>query len=443
MALNSCSPPPVGQGALPGAVVAPPPPITRTRPKTPDPVKAQNCSRMKQGRACEQDENCKEICDDIFSSRNDRKKCYEFSEDLVSSFKELLESTEDGDVEDIDSLVLECLLDIDEREFAKAVKGMSRKNAKDFLIAIANDEALADVLEDEDDEFNILKQLLNKATGSNDLLPQLKKEIESNKSFLYLSAEGAESVWKWLDSYVESACGSSTCPDGDNISAYCQALLDLSDKNLEDFLSDGDRFAEEYEKDVENDNYSYSASGNVRDKSDGDFKAWCRIQTGVKQACPASGSHLPFSQRLAELRLDNPIYNDDLKAYVPKGGYCHGRGSEASILRDPLGVGSSSPKQNLLLHFSNWPELHLNNDILDFDPDSADYFIYIDNTRYSFGPGDAAYDDDCSESPNSGVNMIRYDESDGLNNKIFDGKTRVSIWIASEKDGECSYYTDN
>ena len=114
----------------------------REKPKQSDPVKQRECSKKSQSSSCEEDRNCKEICDDIFSSRADKRKCYELPEGLVQSFEELLEATEDGDTDEIDPEILECMLDIDEREFAKAVKKMSRREAADFLVAIADDDRL-------------------------------------------------------------------------------------------------------------------------------------------------------------------------------------------------------------------------------------------------------------------------------------------------------------
>ena len=141
-----------------------PPPIVRKEPKRPDPVKQGEC--LGRGRNnCEGNRNCEDVCDDIFNRRADRRDCYEYSSEMVFEFERLIEATEDGDVEDIDADVLECMLDIDEREFAKAVGKMSGREARDFLLAIVEDDRLAEVLEEEDDEFNILKQALHKGVG--------------------------------------------------------------------------------------------------------------------------------------------------------------------------------------------------------------------------------------------------------------------------------------
>ena len=100
-----------------------PPIIERERPKIPDPVKQEVC-RSGGRNTCEDSKKCQDVCDDVFSRRADKKDCYELPESLVLKFEDLLEDVEDGDIEDIEPAVLECMLDIDEREFAKAVKKM-------------------------------------------------------------------------------------------------------------------------------------------------------------------------------------------------------------------------------------------------------------------------------------------------------------------------------
>ena len=262
-----------------------PPPIERINPKRPDPVKQRGCKERGR-RDCEGYEDCEEICDDIFRNRRDKEECYEYSEEMVFDFEDLIEATEKGEVEeieDIGSYVLECMLDIDEREFAKAVSKMSRKEAQDFALLIAENEDLAEVLEEEDDEFNVLKQLINSLTGRNELEEALSQEVDDDKTLLWLFAEVSESAWNWLDDYVSEECGgrdTEDCPGGENIGAYCNALLESGFRasDWEDFLSDTDLFAEEYESDVEDENYEYEIADEHRRGYDGDFRDYCEMK---------------------------------------------------------------------------------------------------------------------------------------------------------------------
>ena len=284
-----------------------PPPIERFEPKYPDPVKQKEC--RKRGRNdCEGDKDCEKICDDIFSRRADRQDCYEYSSEMVFEFEALISATEDGDVdeiEDIGSNVLECMLDIDEREFAEAVRKMSRREAEEFIFLIANNEDFAEVLEEEDDEFNILKQLLNEWARSSDLESALSRELsQEDKTLLWLFAEYSEAAWDWLDGYVDEECsGRNTgeCPGGENIGAYCNALLEsgFSRSDWEDFLSDAVFFADEYEEEVEDESYRYEITNDPGRGYDGDFRDYCEMKA------PSSNSNPPTNPP-ANPPLPNP-----------------------------------------------------------------------------------------------------------------------------------------
>ena len=211
---------------------------------------------------------------------------------MVFDFEDLIEATEKGEVEeieDIGSYVLECMLDIDEREFAKAVSKMSRREAQDFALLIAENEDFAEVLEEEDDEFNVLKQLINSLTGRSELEEALSQEVEDDKTLLWLFAEVSESAWNWLDDYVSEECGgrdTEDCPGGENIGAYCNALWEsgFRTSDWEDFLSDTDLFAEEYESDVEDKNYEYEIADEHRSGYDGDFRDYCHLKAQLPLA---------------------------------------------------------------------------------------------------------------------------------------------------------------
>lgn len=298
-----------------------PPPIIRRTEKLPDPKVQAECARARSRNACEGDDDCEEICDDIFTSRKHKKDCYELPRDLVSEFETLIEATEDGDVEDIDADTLKCLLDIDERTFAKAVKKMSRSESEDFLIFAFSDSYLSEVLEDEDDEFNILEQLLYKATGSNSLASQLKDKIDSDKTVVWLAGESNESGWSWLDGYVNEECDSNSlaCPgvEGESIGAYCNALLDtkMSDRDLSDFLSDADLFAEEFQEDVEEEygdedaSFVYDVDVRLDDDEIGDFRDYCRF---IVRGCD-----LEYSFRV-NLELDSVSWHDNGNTEFPR-----------------------------------------------------------------------------------------------------------------------------
>ncbi len=132
--------------------------------KQKDPVIQQTCKTIGKG-TC--DKNCRKICDDIFSDAEE--DCYKFSESLVQSFKKLLDNVKEwkdtNDTNDLNLSALECMLDLEDKGFVSAVKQMSSSSAKRFLAYISENEAPAQILYKEDNEFNIIKQLLKESSN--------------------------------------------------------------------------------------------------------------------------------------------------------------------------------------------------------------------------------------------------------------------------------------
>ncbi len=431
------SPPPLPTASDPSNSPPLPPPPTTTRyvPKRPDPKKQEKC-KDRGRRDCEGNEDCEDICDDIFSRRADKKDCYELPEELVSEFEKIIEHTEDGDIKNIHPADLECLLDIDEREFASAVKKMSRREASEFWLAISEDESLAEILEDEDDEYMILKQLLHKMTGSHtDTERFLTRKIEDDKTVLWLAAEGSEPAWDWLDGYVSERCDSSSSSCQEPIDAYCTALLDMRDRDLEDFLSDADLFADEFEDEVEDAGFEYDVD------DDNGFREFCEFSGGNFSSGECPERNPPSEYRLARITLHSSNNN-----YVVSGGFCASDGTTPTI--QPA-AGSSSPNQDILLSLddANDGTLFLDTRQLLGQPrNDGDYYIYIGNNRYTSGNfqrnhyGLSTDTSTCSHTPNAAERDIRRYLGFLAGGGSLSGT--VEVWIAVEEDGNCRYFTD-
>ena len=448
-------------GAGPGGLYdRDPPPIERRTTKRPDPIKQAECSKKNQSNPCENSESCKDICDDIFSARADKKDCYRLPEGMVEDFETLIEHAEDGDVEDIDPEILECLLDIDDREFARAVKKMNRSEARDFLIAIADDDHLAEVLDDEDDEHNILKQILYRAVGSSgsSWFNSLTKEIDDGKSFFWLSAEGSEDAWDYFDDYVTSYCENGRpdeCTSKENIQAYCNALDTdqswINDNDLEDFLAEADHFAEEYEGDVESDGYSYEVDNSPDSRYTGDFKDWCKKKIDdapvAKNPCPDDGTEPDRDNLLAEITFAT---RGSYVSYIIDGGFCYGEAHTTFI--GEIGSG----RQDIILLLSNEVqrgngELYLNKEEIgsDFGESGRKFYLYIDDDRFDLGNDadeDYSHPGTCTNSGGQDPdyaddNVLRWRNNSDLNigNKIRSGRD-YNVYLASEKNGVCKYY---
>ena len=425
-----------------------PPPIERINPKRPDPVKQRGCQERGR-RDCEGYEDCEEICDDIFRNRRDKEECYEYSEEMVFDFEDLIEATEKGEVEeieDIGSYVLECMLDIDEREFAKAVSKMSRREAQDFALLIAENEDFAEVLEEEDDEFNVLKQLINSLTGRSELEEALSQEVEDDKTLLWLFAEVSESAWNWLDDYVSEECGgrdTEDCPGGENIGAYCNALWEsgFRTSDWEDFLSDTDLFAEEYESDVEDENYEYEIADEHRSGYDGDFRDYCALKASAAQSQPqpepqpepgpCSTGSPEDNQILANVRLSTS-QSHSFKYYI-HSNYISSANTRPGV------HGRATPSQNILLYMETLEDnnhdsfliITLNGGAISFNQ-SRTYYIYINNDRYELSL-------EASHTALNGIEHRRFRaESYPANGRL---PASFDVAVASHNGNQCEFYT--
>ena len=214
---------------------------------------------------CEED--CKKICDRIFSGSHLERECSELSAELVDDFDELLKDVKKGETDEINTDTLNCLLDIDEKPFVSSLKSLSISEAKEFLVNIVNDGTLTEVLKEEDLDFKIIKQLLIESSGSGNLEDMLDKEIEDRKPlFWYTADEGNEDVLRWMDGYLREHCDRvrADCPGYKNIgplAAYCPILKVFSDSRLKNFISEADGFSDLYKSEVEDKNQQYTVTG--------------------------------------------------------------------------------------------------------------------------------------------------------------------------------------
>ena len=264
------------------------PEVMRNNIKKTDPEKQEEKCQVGQDPLCSKDKKCKKVCQELFSKNSHEKACLKLPEKTVLDFEELFKTLEKGEVDDLNLDTLECLLDIDDTEFARAVKKLSSGEAKDFLIAVADDDKLARVLEEEDDEFNILKQAFSKAGLGYKLRDILTDELEDDKSFFHIVAEEEnEPAYKWVDEYVEEICekrkDTLQCPGEkrEKLGAYCKAFIQHYLSELSGFLSSADLFEDDYRKKIESAGKQWTVSG---------FQDFCQDEYSVSPSSDSSSS---------------------------------------------------------------------------------------------------------------------------------------------------------
>ena len=432
------------------------PPVKRTEPKIQDPKKQVECAKAGSS-PCDGDKSCEDICEDIFPISNHKKACYKFPKELVLKFEKVISAIEEGEAQDIDQTALNCLLDLDEREAAKAAKEMSRSEAKKFLADIVKDHNLAKIFKEEDDESNILKQIFSKISSGGGLRKVLATNIE-DKTVLWLMAENNKEAYIWMDNYVKDICRSSDddCPGEENIGAYCKALIELDEDELEDFLSDADIFESEYKSDLKSDNYEYTES---------DFREYCEWKSSsTPDTRPPTTTDITITYSTPIFlddcpeTIDNPRRDRNKLALITfqDGEYS----TSGNIIYEgdtyPMTVtGSSHPYQDIILSWKKREppltgvSMVLNNDRIleDLNEDALNrpyYYVYMNGKPFqitrSSGSRIFHYKEDDSASS---VNVLSFSPFFiGQNQEVpTDFSETVVIHLAKEENGDCTYFT--
>lgn len=203
----------------------------RRRSKESDERKQLLCREMGV-QNCDRGSECEDICEDLFSRLSDKKKCLELPLELIQDFDNLLQLISEGDnLREIEIPVLECLLDIDEKPFARKIGKLNRENTKDFLSLVAQNDDLGDILETEDDEHLLLKQLYGNLSIESEELKKLGLSIDGRSHILELIAiEENQKAWSWLEDFIEEECEDSPICETDqgynnSIVFYCRLFL--------------------------------------------------------------------------------------------------------------------------------------------------------------------------------------------------------------------------
>ena len=181
---------------------------------------------------CADDDDCLAICDDIFSKSKDRAKCEGLKPEVVEDFENILAIMDDGeDFESIDYENLDCFLKISDKKFSKAAGDLKKTEAKDFLLAIAENEGLAEVLGNRDNTYKILKSLLKEADKSaygNHPLKALGVSIDGDSLIDLVAVENEnEDAWYYIKNYI-----SEECETGD----YCKPRYRANDGDAKELV---------------------------------------------------------------------------------------------------------------------------------------------------------------------------------------------------------------
>ncbi len=216
-------------------------------------------AKAQAGKVCKGDEDCEDICDDIYSSRRERNDCEELSITQVNRFEGIYETLEDSDEDDLQDIDVskdgdfDVFINVSIEPLHKLVGKYSSREAKDFLAWIANNKDVAELLENEDDDYEVLERLLGRLGASDNLFEALKKNLDGGDTFIDLAVTADNEVaLEWIYEYLEekdSNCkldtdaGREAC-----LESYCGLAGDIEDDNANHLL--GYDFFEGYIEDI-------------------------------------------------------------------------------------------------------------------------------------------------------------------------------------------------
>ena len=256
--------------------------LNRNTLKESDPKKQLRCQEMG-NRQCDGNSDCQEICLDIFYRSADKSDCLELPLELVQNFQTLLELTEEGDdIREIDPDVLECLLDIDEKPFARELAGLNRRDTEAFLTEVTVNKKLGDVMESEDGDYLLLTKLYDNLSAKGDSLERLSVTINGGSHiFELIMEEENQRAWDWVAEYVERKCENSDfcySEKKDQHSPfvfYCRIFQEL----------DSGRFRAVLKSDVFEDHFSHDIESEEICGSSGDQECDSRYTDHFESVC--------------------------------------------------------------------------------------------------------------------------------------------------------------
>lgn len=209
----------LGLGVLLGActppVQYPPPDYDRDRDRSDRSVRdrgdrVREIDKRRKTGECAKDDDCQEICDDIFTARKDREECEEYSVADIEAIDEVFKVLEDPDTEDLEDMNLndlEFLLDISPNPLEKAVSRMnSSSERKDFLAWLASNSEAAHIVANAEDDFGIMKDLFGSGSATS-IAQEINKSVDGGDNFVEIALdEGNEEALEWLHDFYGDKC---------------------------------------------------------------------------------------------------------------------------------------------------------------------------------------------------------------------------------------------
>ena len=198
------------------------------------------------GRLCEdesQNHRCKEQCRTIYRRSDDKEDCEELAAEQINrlmNVHDILKRADDDDLRNIDLEDLEVYLNVSIAGFDDLIRDYRSGEARDVLTWIANNDEIADILRDEDDQYKTLEQLLKtlESFSSSELEDPFTEDINRGTLFEVAIYARNETAVTWFLEYIFNV--SSSCNNDDEVSIGCFTVICKIGDGFEDedFLED-------------------------------------------------------------------------------------------------------------------------------------------------------------------------------------------------------------
>ena len=210
------------------------------------------------GKACEEedrDHDCKDQCRDIYTNRGDRDDCEDLSVmqiERLERLHELLEKPDADDLEDdVDSEDFDVYLNVSIAALDKLVGKYSSRKAEEFLIWMIDNERIAEIFEDEDDDHETLEALLKNLdswSGDDEIYKPFIEKI--GRDTLMDMAVSNEEVASWFQDFINEE--NKDCEEDETDlecwTVYCKIGKAMDDDYRDDWLDFED--FEDYVNDI-------------------------------------------------------------------------------------------------------------------------------------------------------------------------------------------------
>ncbi|MCY4321281.1 MAG: hypothetical protein OXC37_02605 [Bdellovibrionaceae bacterium] len=203
------------------------------------------------GNTCEEelerdrDAQCREDCKEIYNRRGDRDDCEELTVaqiEVLLDLYELLEDPDEDDLNDIDPEDFDVYLNVSIESLDDLVDDeWNRREAREFLFWLINNEDSARVFEKEDDDYKTLTAILDEINNFDfrNIDEPFTTKLDDDKLMEVAIDSGNEMIIEWFMDYINDknpACDSESVSK-ECFRVYCRIGEGIHDDFMEDWLS--------------------------------------------------------------------------------------------------------------------------------------------------------------------------------------------------------------